>query len=105
MDYEEEFKSRCGHTTFLRLWPNYATAMRQFCDQKFNCEKHTAWADDIESVLLLMKALPTTGRGKKKPFKDLIDKMIIYQVVRFSIDFNCFLNGILEITIPFSYID
>lgn len=82
LDYEEEFKLRCSYESFLRLWPTYAKPLREHCDSKFNCEKHTPWSDDIENVLLLFKVLPPSGKGKKKLFKDIIDKVIVYQVVR-----------------------
>lgn len=73
---------------FIELWPQFAGAMRQYCYKKFQCEKHTEWADDVENLLLLMKVL--TVRGNKQPFKNLIEKIIVFKVVRFTIEIEYF---------------
>lgn len=91
LDYDEEFKSLGASKEFVQTWPQYANAMRKFCNTKFECEKHTEWSDDIENFLLMMKALPLTQKkgGRKEPFKNMIQKVIIFKVVRcgFQSDF------------------
>lgn len=59
-------------------WPVYGNALRVYCES----QKHTQWPEEIESILLLMKELPPNkrGRGKVKPFLQLIDKMIVFSV-------------------------
>lgn len=84
LDYEEEFRAHSSSDTFVRMWPNYANPMRKFCNKKYECEKHTEWNEDIENFLLLMKALPSAQRGKKQPFKDMIEKLIVFKVVRLT---------------------
>lgn len=85
MDYAEEFKSLGASELFVEMWPKYAYAMRKFCNEKFQCEKHTGWGDDVENLLLMMKALPLTHR-KKLPFKDMIEKLITFKVVRYPFE-------------------
>lgn len=87
LDYDEEYKLLGASGVFVEMWPRYASELRKFCNTKFKCEKHTEWAEDIENILLLMKALPLSSSSRvKQPFKDMIQKVIIYKVVRFSIE-------------------
>lgn len=68
--------------------------MRKYCNDKFTCEKHTEWADEIENILLLMRALPGTQRGAQKlPFKDMIKEVIIFKVVRVTVKIERFSNN------------
>lgn len=87
LDYDEEYKSVGASSVFVEMWPQYANAMREFCNRKFQCEKHTEWTDDIESILLLMKALPLSSRKtQKQPFKDMIEHFIVFKVVGSTIE-------------------
>lgn len=78
-DYYEQFKEE-SNDVFLNDWPIYGTALRAHCES----QNHTQWPEQIESILLLLKVLPPPkpkGRGKVKPFLQLIDKMIVFSVV------------------------
>ncbi|XP_055308751.1 uncharacterized protein LOC129572737, partial [Sitodiplosis mosellana] len=81
-DYEEHFKED-AHDTFLKDWPKYGCALRSYCNSVYETEKHTQWPAQIESILLLLKVLPPPkprGRGKVKPYLQLLDKMIVFDV-------------------------
>lgn len=56
-DYDEQFKGK-PNNAFLNEWPKYATCLREHANNKFGCEKHTDWCDEIENLLLLIKMLP-----------------------------------------------
>lgn len=81
-DYHEQFKDN-ANDTFLEKWPDYARALRAHCDSLDESPNHTRWSQQIEDILLLLKVLPPKpkGRGKVKPFLQLIDKMIVFNVV------------------------
>lgn len=85
LDYDEEFKSLDTSKNFVELWPQYSNAMREFCNDKFGCEKHTEWADEVENIILLIKALPQKS-GKSLPFKDIIGQVIVFKVVCFTVE-------------------
>lgn len=86
IDFREEFKS-ISCDVLLNEWPAYGKALRAYCDAKLGCDKHTKWSDEIENVILLLDVLPPPkqrGRSRRnmKTFAELIDKLIVYRVVR-----------------------
>lgn len=93
MDYEEEFRSLGTSGIFVEKWSQYAHLLRAFCNKKFNCEKHTEWADEVENALLLMKALPFSQSRKKVPFKDMVKDVITFKVVRMIIHMKSFVTN------------
>lgn len=65
-------------------WPKYGGALRSYCDSSYGAGQHTQWPEQIESILLLLKVLPPPkpkGRAKVKPFLQLLDKLIVFDVV------------------------
>lgn len=73
----------------MNKWSEYGSALRAHCDSLYETQNHTPWSDEIESILLLLKILPPSkpkGRGKVKPFLQLIDKMIVFDVAGTSLD-------------------
>lgn len=93
LDYDEEFKTLGTNGNFIKQWPQYSNAMRKYCNDKFTCEKHTEWADEIENILLLMKALPGKRGTHKLPFKDMINEVIIFKVVCLTVEIEWFFNN------------
>lgn len=68
----------------MNEWSEYGSALRAHCNSLCESQNHTPWPDEIESILLLLNILPPSkpkGRGKVKPFLQLIDKMIVFHVV------------------------
>lgn len=81
-DFAEHFKET-SNDVFLKEWPEYGRALHLHCNSLNESEQNTQWPDQIENILLLLKVLPPnkpSGRGKVKPFLQLIDKMIIFNV-------------------------
>lgn len=78
-DFEERFKDT-ANDIFLTEWPEYGRALRAYSDS--SVAKHTQWPDEIENILLLLKELPPPrkGRAPVKPFLQLVDKMIVFNV-------------------------
>lgn len=86
LDYAEEFESLGSTEVFVKMWPQYADTLRKICNEKYECQKHTKWTDDIENILLLIKILPFPQRGvKKRPFKDMIENVIVFRVVSITV--------------------
>lgn len=71
---------------FLEDWPRYQQKLRNHCNEKYKCRKHSAWPDEIENVLLLLKLFPSKTRGvnaaESPSFYKSIDKLVIFNVVR-----------------------
>lgn len=72
-----------ANDVFLKEWPDYGRALHAHCNSPNEAGKHSPWPEQIENILLLLKVLPnkSRGRGKMKPFLQLIDKMITFSVV------------------------
>lgn len=84
LDFREKYKDLSIDFDFLSKWPSYGLKLKDFCDKKFECENHSGWNTEIDMVLLLLKLFPSKPRGNRRfvhPFKDLINKLIIYKVV------------------------
>lgn len=84
LDFREKYKYLISACNFLSKWPSYGLKLKDFCDKKFECESHTDWNTEIESILLVLKLFPSKPRKNKRtvqPFRDLINKLIIYKVV------------------------
>lgn len=68
----------------MKDWPKYGSALRSYCNSLYETQQHTQWSAQIENILLLLKVLPPPkprGRGKLKPFLQLLDKIIVFDVV------------------------
>lgn len=78
-DYEEQFKES-NPKAFLEQWPIYELKLREICNQKYECVKHTAWPDEIENILLLLKLFPSKT-GNVESFYKSIEKLIVFCVV------------------------
>lgn len=90
-DYEAQYADlNCN--VFLEEWHNYQRKLRDYCNKKFKCKKHSAWPDEIENVLLLLKLFPSKTRGAKnaepQSFYKSIDKLIVFNVVRSRADWQ-----------------
>lgn len=42
------------------------------------------WDEEVEDLLIFLKVFYVLAKKKQKPFKDVIDKLIIFKVVSFS---------------------
>lgn len=88
-DYAEQFTTT-SYNGFVDEWHRFGPVFREYCDISFDLSvKHTQWPDEIENILLLLKILPPAqqrgrGKGRKtvKPFLQLIQKMLVFRVVR-----------------------
>lgn len=80
-DYASQYKE-LNSEAFFQKWPKYQQKLRELCNAKFKCEKHTPWPDEMENILLLVKLFNAKKvTDNLQSFHTAVDKMMVFRVL------------------------